>query len=208
MTRPSRTRLHLRLLGLVLWLFAGLAQATEPSVVSTRRGKRGGVLVLWPRVVPETEDATMLLLASALQGRLDALADRVADPALRATRPAPERVCPAEGGCRAVSLGAVLGHHEGGCFAVGLVGAPDGGNVRLVPWAGQVSARGGRELPHRQPPEDVLVVKEFVPCGSLLDALDDARLEEVLRAALAVAPPPVAESAGASVPQSTPAPAP
>lgn len=185
--------------GLLAGWLAVTAVAAEPAPdpavdggVTTRRGKRGGVIVLWPRVVPAAGDPAIDALATQLQARLDAIADRVADPALRATRPAPERACPMDGGCRAVSLGAVLGHHEGGCFAVGLVGAPDGGPVRLVPWAGEVSAKGGRELPHRQPPEDALVVREFVPCGGLIDALDDGRLEAILRSALAPDPAAVA----------------
>ena len=108
----------------------GLADS-EADAVSRHRGKKGGVTVLWPRVVPQTDDAQILQLADALQGRLDAMAQASVDPKRVVVRPAPERVCP-RSGCRSVSLGAVLGHQDGGCFAVGLVGLPEGGAVQ--PW--------------------------------------------------------------------------
>lgn len=157
------------------------AQAGDAPTISAKKGKKGGVVVLWPRVVPEEAPPEVHELAAGLQAELERLAQGAVDPGLVTLRPEPERVCPQDG-CRAVSLGAVLGHHEGGCFAVGLVGLPDAGHIRMVPWAGEVLATR-RHVAHREPPESELVVTEFVPCDDLIPALDSSRIERALQKA-------------------------
>ena len=117
---------------------------------------------------------------------MDALAARTVPEARVSVRPRPERVCPQQG-CKGVSLGAVLGHQEGGCFAVALIGAPNGGSVQLVPWAGKVLAPRGGQVPFRSPPESRLMVTEFVPCQDLLGLLDDGRVQAELAKATALA---------------------
>ena len=159
-----------------------LAGGDSPEI-STHRGKRDGLIVLWPRVVPEESSPEVEALAEQIHQRLGQIALRHVDDSKLVVRPRPERVCPQKG-CRAVSLGAVVGHHEGGCFAVGLVGLPDRGEVELVPWAGKVLA-SGRRLPFRDAPENKLVVKEFVPCERLVAELDDARIDKVLESSKA-----------------------
>ena len=77
-------------------------------------------------------------------------------------------------------------------FAVGLVGYPEGGQVRMVPWAGEVLA-SQRHVSHREPPESRLMVEEFVPCEQLVAQLDDARIERALQAAIAEDAPIEAE---------------
>ena len=169
------------LLALSMWTSPALASGDGPEI-SKARGKKGGSVVLWPRVVPETEDPAVHALAKALQERLAQVAQAQTDADRTSVRPAPERVCPLAG-CRTISLGAVLGHHEGGCFAVALVGPADGGDVRLVPWGGEVLA-AGKTVPFRDVPEERLAVKEFVPCAELASRLADDRVERAVRATL------------------------
>jgi hypothetical protein len=173
---------HLLVLCLLLPL-AGSAVAGDEATISKHRGKKGGVVVLWPRIVPEgglTPDVKEV--AVRLHQRLAALAGAAADEKKVVVRPYPERVCP-QTGCKSVSVGVVLGHQEGGCFAVGLVGAPDAGSVQLIPWAGRVSS-SRRDVAFRDPPENLLVVNEFVPCGELLSSLNDGPLVAAIETAV------------------------
>lgn len=168
-------------------LLAPIGQAsTDADAVSRHRGKKGGIVVLWPRVVPQTEDPEVIRMAEVLHERLETLALDSVDPNKVVVRPPPERVCPLEG-CKSVSLGAVLGHQAGGCFAVGLVGLAERGSVQLVPWAGRIKVRS-RTQPFRQPPESSIAVTEFVPCEQLVESLSDEGLQRTLAAALEAAP--------------------
>ena len=170
------------------WMVLGLLASptsladSEADAVSRHRGKKGGVTVLWPRVVPQTEDPQILAIAETLQGRLDGMAQASVDPKRVVVRPDPERVCP-RAGCRSVSLGAVLGHQDGGCFAVGLVGLAEGGAVQLVPWGGRIKVRAPTQ-PFRKPPESSIAVTEFVPCDRLIESLSDTGIERALAAVL------------------------
>ena len=171
-----------------LWIGLGLLLAVpaqaggDDETISRSRGKKGGVVVLWPRIVPETQDGAIDALGTELQARLTQIAQRTVDPAMVMVRPAPERACPLNG-CKATTLSVVLGHQEGGCFAVGLVGGADGGTVQLFPLAGSVRA-SSREVDFRDPPENKLLVTEFIPCDDLLGALDDAKLKAALAKAV------------------------
>ena len=184
------------MIGVALMLLSALAQAGgDGPEISKHRGKKDGLIVLWPRVVPgepETEVPPEVHdVAVQVHQRLGQIAARAGDEGKLVIRPEPERTCPQKG-CRAVSLGAVLGFYEGGCFAVGLIGHPEGGHVRMVPWGGEVLA-SSRHVAHREPPESALMVEEFVPCGQLVASLDDAKVERALEAAMAegAAPEPV-----------------
>lgn len=152
---------------------ASEAQAAGPEV-SRSRGRGGGVVVLWPRVVPETEDPTMIDLARRLQQRL-ADSATVTIPTNRVDlRPAPERVCP-RAGCKATSLSLMLGHQDGGCALIALVGPPGPETQRLIPLVGRFQM-DEPYLPFRTPPEGEVIVTEFVPCGELEQRLDPAAL--------------------------------
>ncbi len=156
---------------------AGAAAAKDGAEISATRGSAKGTLVLWPRVV--TQEPAILPLARVLQDRLQTVVARVGPAALVRVRPEPERACPLQG-CRGVSVGVLLGAEGGGCVAVAWVGAPAGGPVTLVPWAGSVELSRG-EIGFREPPESVVTVREYVPCDGLSDHLQDAALEEALR---------------------------
>jgi hypothetical protein len=64
-------------------------------------------------VLPKTDDPKISDLAGRVQIRLDRLAAKTGKKVDR--RPAPERVCPKDAGCKGVSLGAILAVKEQGC---------------------------------------------------------------------------------------------
>src|SRR5690606_37061594 len=99
---------------------------------SHSKGRKGGVVVLWPRVVPHTDDRDLRLLADKLQERVTQQAIAARGSALVDTRPEPERVCPREG-CRATSVSLVIGHQQGGCVVAAVVGPPGTEAQTLLP---------------------------------------------------------------------------
>jgi hypothetical protein len=138
--------------------------------ISRSIGEEGGAIVFWPRISPRTDDPKYKELATMLQTKLAeitkrAFADRPVD-----VRPEPERVCPIKGGCKAATVGVVLGHFRDGCVAVALLSEPGESPQRLVIWAGEVELRK-KEVEFRDPPEDQLTMKDLVPCGELAEAL-------------------------------------
>lgn len=173
-----------------LWLLGvSAAAATGPgSEVSRTRGRGGGVVVLWPRIVPETEDPAMLALAARLQERVREAAAVGVVPNRIDVRPAPERVCPMNG-CRATSVGLLLGHQDGGCVALAIVGPPGAEAQRLVPLAGSVGMDDAG-LPFREAPEGKVVITEFVSCGELEQQLDAEALARLVGPPAEVAAPP------------------
>lgn len=169
--------------GWVLWAAAGWAPeaAAMPGVgteVSHARGKKDGVVVLWPRVVPETTDPLVNQVASSVQQAVATTVSALVPAERTSVRPSPERVCPRDG-CRAVSVTVMVGHQAGGCAAVALIGPPGPEAQRLVPLAGAIDLAGAG-VPYRDRPEDHLVVREFVPCAELTGQLDTETLQRAL----------------------------
>ena len=70
------------------------ALAADAPEISRSVGVKGGVVVLWPRVLPATADPAVQVEAQKLQARLTAMAEAAAPAAPRDVRPTPERVCP------------------------------------------------------------------------------------------------------------------
>ncbi len=136
-------------------------------------------MVLWPRVVPATQDASVQALAGQLQQRLAAVAGEVVDDRRVDVRPAPERVC-SQIGCKAASVGLMLGQRNGGCAVVGLVSGPGVVPQQLVPLAGQLQLKGS-SVPFRRPPEQLVTVTEFLPCDQLLEGLDLSGVRSALQ---------------------------
>jgi hypothetical protein len=151
------------------------ANENDAPEISRGVGEEGGVVVLWPRVIPATEDAEIVALAGSLQQRLTEVARAAVPGGAIDTRPQPERVCP-RSGCRAASLGAVLVHVDGGCVALGLVAEPGASPTRILAWAGDVKL-GKTEVPFREPPESEVKIVDAVPCKDLGKALGDAPAE-------------------------------
>jgi hypothetical protein len=151
---------------------AGTQNAPE---ITKSVGNAGGVVVLWPRIIPKTDDPKILDIATRVQARLEKIAGKVSSDVDR--RPAPERVCPKGEGCKARSLGAVLAVAERGCAVVAVVGAPGVEPVKLVPLAGGIKL-SAETSPFREPPENLVTVQEFMPCETLLKELEtNATLE-------------------------------
>lgn len=150
----------------------------EEAVLQTR-GRRSAVMILWPRVLPHVQDAEVDAAAAAVQRRLEEVAREAAPLTPRQTAPPPQRVCPRTG-CRGVSLGVLITQHQGGCAAVGLVNGPLETGTTLVPLAGDVELSSTR-IPFRALPEDVVTVRDLVPCRDLPGLLDESSLVSELR---------------------------
>ena len=161
------------------WCALGAAWAAvgQGEEVSQSRGKKDGVVVLWPRLVPASDDQAMRLAATGLQAAVAERAGALVTAERVDTRPEPERVCPREG-CRAVSVSLLIGHQGGGCAVVALVGPPGPEAQRLVPLVGTIDL-AGPGVSYRSAPEGHVVVREFVPCEQIREGLD---LEPLARA--------------------------
>ncbi len=155
-----------------------LARGDGPEI-SRSRGKRGGVVVLWPRVVPETTDPVVEALALRLQEKLSAASAQIVDVRLVDRRPEPERVCP-QTGCRSASVGLLLAHREGGCMVAALVGPPGPEPQQIVPLVGDVELPDPT-LPFRGAPEQRMIIREFVPCSEAEAQVDAMKVAELLR---------------------------
>lgn len=134
--------------------------------VSKSRGPEGGIVVLWPRVVPKERTTELRPQATALQGRLVAFI-RAAFPGREVeVRPEPERVCPWDG-CAAPAVGVLIVTSESGCAAVVQVSRAGRSPARQMVWAGVLST--ALEVPFREPPESRAMVRDFVPCAELTE---------------------------------------
>jgi len=171
----------------MIWmLLAALASAGDGPEISRDRGHDGEVVILWPRISPQTEDPQILAIARRSQEVLADLAgslDKVAN-----VRPMPERACPREGpGCRVPTLSALIAHQDGGCAVIGLVGGAGESPTEVLGWVGHVQVRE-RSVPFREPPESIVRIADFAPCDTVLATLPDRAdvLTDALRAALVV----------------------
>ncbi len=164
---------------------AQASQFNQPAGprVSTSTGTEGGVVVLWPRVIPDDGAAALQEQASALQTRLGEIAKRVFAEDSIDVRPEPQRVCP-RAGCVGMSLGALLLHDRGGCAILALVSAAGTRPARIVPWAARVQVLK-KFVPFREPPEAHVRVLDMVPCADILGALDEREpdVQKALQAA-------------------------
>lgn len=155
--------------------------------VSTSIGEEGGLVVLWPRVVPPSDDPAVSAAAAAVQTRLSTYASELAEGRPVDVRPEPERVCRRGTGCAAVAIGAVLLQVRGSCAVVLSTSPPGESRAHLAPWVGEVDLLNP-EPPFRDPPEEHLRVNDFIPCEGLEAALDE-RAEEIRGIVQAALPP-------------------
>lgn len=155
------------------------AQGDAPEI-SQSPGEEGGVIVLWPRVVPGSEAETSHLLAARLQAALRALVASTLPGRPIDVRPEPERVC-RRAGCLAIRVGALLARRGDGCVVVAVVGGPGPSPARLVPWVGIVRLES-EQIPFREPPESHLTVLDFARCDEVVSQLSDR--EPAIAAAL------------------------
>ncbi len=134
--------------------------------VSASRGQAGGVVVLWPRVVPSSQTEAARPVAAAIQQQLRQLTTHAAPGKPLDVRPEPERVCP-RAGCAGASVGAMLAISPGGaCAVVGWVAGPGPGTMRLFPWVGEVTLKQ-EVIDFREPPESFVVIEDYASCESV-----------------------------------------
>lgn len=169
---------------IALWVSLALGQDSADShlrnAVLETRGRRGTLMVLWPRVIPRTDAGELDAVAGTVQRRIDAIVSKTLPLRPRQLAPAPQRVCSRPRGCKGPSVGVLIGQSGGGCVAVGWVSGPGAGPQYLVPLAGEVTLSTST-LPFRAHPEDAVTVREFVPCDTLAGAIDPAALVPTLR---------------------------
>lgn len=170
---------------------AGLAWAgTEgdplklQAEISRSGGQKGGIVILWPRVIPRSDVPQDRADAAFIQQQLQATAERILPGRPVDRRPEPERVCP-RAGCDGISIGAVFLHEERGCAVVATIARPGASPSKLVTMSGALSLTA-LESPFRTPPETYVVVHDFDRCteiGAMMQ-LRMAALEAALREAV------------------------
>lgn len=159
----------------------GLSFADSPQI-STSQGPKNGIVVMWPRVIPATEDPAILAIAQQLQDRTAAIASSAFPDLKQNVRPAPQRVCP-QAGCKAVSFGSVLMHNGTGCAVGAWMASPGRSPARPVPWSPGVTAKVPT-LPFREPVEGAFTITDFQRCDRVLEGLTlgDAQVTAELKA--------------------------
>lgn len=169
--------------------------------ISRSKGEIGGVVVLWPRVIPASDAPGVRRSAALVQSRMIELVRRVSPGVAIDVRPEPERACPRPG-CDAVALGAVLVHDSEGCAVVGTVSAPGSSPALLRVWAGGLTLKSG-SVPFREPPESELIINDFDRCSDLSVTLpkQDAVLITAIQEALGLPVQPLADPAAPAAPQ-------
>lgn len=139
--------------------------------ISHSKGAAGGIVLLWPRIIPASAVAEAKPLAAQIQQRLGAVAQRALPGRPIDVRPDPERVCP-RGGCDGMPVNVVFSRNGNACVVVAVIGSPGETPQRLVPWAGVITLRSDT-VPFRDPPESQITVKDFIPCDQLLKVMTD-----------------------------------
>jgi len=135
--------------------------------ISRSRGEPGGIVLLWPRIIPRTEGERLRGPAKALQDRLKAMLEEAFPDRPIDVRPEGERVC-MKTGCLAASVGVLIAVKDDNCVAVTLVSEPGRSPQKLTPWAGRVTT--ALSVPFREPPESSVRIDEFVECDLLPEA--------------------------------------
>ena len=203
MLRWYAARMKIRALAPVfLLLLPSVGHADDAPEISRSAGKAGGLVVLWTRVIPKSDDARIRGLARSLQERVQRLATRVVPSLAQDVRPEPERVCPRDG-CLAPTVGTLLVHDGDNCVVVALVSDKGKAPARLVPWGGKVRLKA-ETVPFREAPEAKIGVDDFVPCGQLLTSLNEHEAD-VTRALQNLTPAPAAAAVPGPAPTAPPA---
>lgn len=165
--------------------------------ISHSKGVAGGVVVLWPRIIPSGIAAENQAMAQQIQGKVRQLVEKAVPGKPIDMRPSPERVCPRTG-CDAMSVGVLFTRKNNSCMAVALVNGPGPSQIKLVPWGGEVQLKAD-SIGFRDMPESYVTIKDFANCDSLLTemAKSDAFVEAAIRAAASAAPAPATGAATA-----------
>lgn len=152
--------------------------------VSRSPGEPGGVVVLWPRVIPVDSTDLNRRLVQEVQTHLRVLVQRAAPGKPIDVRPEPERVC-RRAGCEATSVNVLFNRTGDGCAVIALVTPPGPVETTLVPWAGGAELTR-TQIAFRDPPESYVAIKDLARCSELIQVMrqNDAAVEAAIRAAI------------------------
>lgn len=134
------------------------------SFVSTSRGQTGGLLLLYPRIIPSASAGALSKAAHTAQESLRLLLAEAYPTTPLDVRPEGERVC-IKTGCLATSVGILLVSAGSNCVAVISVTAPGIAEHRLFSWAGKVVMTP--RVPFREFLESYVKVVDMVACDAL-----------------------------------------
>ena len=165
--------------------------------ISHSKGQAGGVVLLYPRIIPSSLAEENSPLASQIQQHVKTSIERALPGRPIDVRPRPERVCPQDG-CDGMPINVLFNRNGNSCIVVALIGTPGSNPIKLMPWAGAVEFKSDT-VPHRDPPENQVVIKDFVPCDAVIQAMTDN--DSFVEAA-------ISSYAGTIAPAPAPAPAP
>ena len=166
--------------------------------ISHSKGQAGGIVVLWPRIIPGADAEANAAIAGQIQQKVKAVAEKALPGRPVDVRPKPERVCP-KAGCDAMSVNILFNRNSNSCVAVALINAPGTSPTKLIAWGGLVELKSDT-IQFRDMPENFVKIKDYVPCDQLITSMaeQDQFIEAAIRAA----------AGGSAPPATTPAPAP
>ncbi len=166
--------------------------------ISHSKGQAGGIVVLWPRIIPGADAEANAAIAGQIQQKVKAVAEKALPGRPVDVRPKPERVCP-KAGCDAMSVNILFNRNSNSCVAVALINAPGTSPTKLIAWGGLVELKSDT-IQFRDMPENFVKIKDYVPCDQLITQMgaQDSFIEAAIRAA----------AGGSAPPATTPAPAP
>jgi len=174
--------------------------------ISHSKGVAGGVVVLFPRIIPTTIAAENAAIATQIQAKVRAVAEKALPGRPIDVRPSPERVCP-KAGCEAVSINVMFSRTSTACVVVAMINAPGVSTTKLIPWGGSVEFKTGTDtIQFRDMPENFIRIKDFQPCDQITTIMadQDQFIEAALRAAAGSAAPAGPGATGTSPPAKTP----
>ncbi len=156
--------------------------------ISHSKGAAGGIVVLWPRIIPSSIAEENTALAGQLQAKVRAVAEKALPGRPIDVRPKPERVCP-KAGCDAMSINILFTKTSSACAAVALINAPGTSPTKLMQWGGEVELKSDT-IQFRDMPENFVKITDYVPCDQLLTSMaaQDQFVEAAIRAASGGAP--------------------
>jgi len=157
--------------------------------ISHSKGVAGGVVVLWPRIIPASIAEENTQLAAQLQAKVKSVVERALPGRPIDLRPKPERVCP-KAGCDAISINVLFTRTSSACMALAIINAPGTSPTKLMPWGGTVELKSDT-IQFRDMPENFVKIKDYVPCDQLVASMAEADqfIEAALRAAAGGAAP-------------------
>lgn len=164
--------------------------------ISHSKGVAGGVVVLFPRIIPSAIAAENQAYGQQIQQKMKQLVEKALPGRPVDVRPSPERVCP-KAGCDAMSIGVLFTRQNNSCVAVALVNAPGVSTTKLVPWGGEVTLKAD-PIQFRDPPENFVTIKDYANCDQLVTEMGKA--DSFVEAALRAAAGPATGSPSAAAP--------